>query len=87
MRITGVFEVVEGIEEIGARPGDRLVVGEGEVWPVSLARKLGHADARFAFLPEYARPLFTLPSVSSSEYAAFRRRWLHACCLSHLRLL
>jgi hypothetical protein len=44
MDITGVFEVLEAIEEIGARPGDRLVIGGGEI-PYALVRRLTRGQA------------------------------------------
>ena len=46
---TGVFIVQREIPEIGARAGDRIVIGEAEQWPVALARKLSREDARWAF--------------------------------------
>ena len=87
MDLTAVFHVTREIEEIGAREGDRLVIGEGGLWPVALARQLGHADARWAFRAEYTRLLFTLPSSHASEYAAFRHRWLIRSSGQHLRLV
>ena len=59
--VVGVFEVIKEIEEIGARIGDRLGIGETQPWPVSLARHLSHADAQWAFLSEYAAFEFTRP--------------------------
>ena len=57
----GVFEVTREIQEIGARPGDRIVVGRGENWPVALARTLSLTDARWALQSEHAKLEFTLP--------------------------
>lgn len=87
MDITGVFEVVAEIEEIGARQSDHLVVGEAEEWPVSLVRRLGHADARWAFSDRCTLALTHPDPASSSEWVSYRRRWLSARRRGHLWLM
>ncbi len=58
---TGVFEVVEAIDEIGARAGDELVVRPAEGWrPYALVRPLGPSAARWLF-SDRARLVFTDP--------------------------
>lgn len=83
MQLTGVFEVLEEIEEIGAWVGDRIVLAQHRPWPVSLARRLGHADARWAFTDrcvlEFTRP----PSARRDLH----RRWRPLYLPGHLRLL
>ncbi|HUE96516.1 MAG TPA: hypothetical protein VMN39_07635 [Longimicrobiaceae bacterium] len=56
----GVFEVTAPIEDLGARVGDRLVIGRGEVWPVALARNLPVSAAKWAIHSDAARLLFAL---------------------------
>lgn len=87
MRITGVFEVVAEIEEIGARVGDMLVVGEDQPHPVCLVRNLGTHDARWAFRPECARLVLTRPPCRPSDLRRYRRHWLRRTRPTHLRLL
>ena len=64
-QITGVFEVVQEIEEIGGRVGDRLVLASHEAWPISLVRKLGHDDAHWAFHRKYATLELTYPPMTN----------------------
>ena len=59
--ITGVFEVIREIEEIGARVGDRLVLASHEAWPVALVRRLDDNGASWAFRREYATLKLTYP--------------------------
>ena len=86
MQLTGVFEVLEEIPEIGAMVGDRLVIGEREPWPVCLVRNLGTADARWAFTTRCAL-LFTDPPSLAPEYRSFRGHWLSSTRPAHLRLM
>ncbi len=66
--LVGVFEVIDpdGIPEIGAVVGDRIVLGATRPWPVALARELGHADARWAF-SDRARLEYTTPDLPHSQ--------------------
>ena len=66
-RLVGVFEVLAEIEEIGARVGDHLVIGEHQGWPVSLARELSHDDARWAFGPSCALEFTRYSSLSRPD--------------------
>jgi len=88
MDLTGVFEVIQEIEEIGARVGDRLVLASHEAWPISLVRRLGYDDARWAFSPESASLEFTYPPLPSSDaHRCLLRSWQPSRPARHLRLL
>lgn len=82
MRTSGVFEVLEEIPEIGARPGDMIVVDPRDPWmQQSLVRPLGRAHARWV-ASDRCRPV-TLHSHSSRPSPATPSRGRSR----HLRLL
>ena len=74
MELTGVFEVVAEIEEIGARVGDKILVRPHHAQhPYILMRPLGHAQARWAFRTEFCRLVFTKPPLPPALALARRR--------------
>lgn len=60
--LIGVFVVVQEIQEIGARAGDRILLRPWAPRPVLLQRELGHSDAAWAF-GSHAELLFTRPTL------------------------
>lgn len=85
MEFTGVFHVVEPIEEIGGRPGDRLVIRPGAAWrPYSLVRPLTLADAHWAFSSRAVLD-YTVPAMP--HRLAYRRLREAVGPAPHLRLL
>ena len=63
MQMTGIFEVTDQIEEIGAGPGDRVIVRPWDPARCSLVRRLSPADVRHVFTGR-ARLLSTDPATS-----------------------
>ena len=62
MQLTGVFVVEREIPEIGARPGDRLVIRPGRsAHPYCLIRPLSHAESRWAFRSDHCTFEFSKP--------------------------
>lgn len=83
MDITGVFEVLEEIPEIGALPGDRLVVRPHALRPGLLQRIVA---PHWAF-DRRCRLMFTRPHLPGDALRRLQDRLPRSPRPGHLRLL